>query len=188
MESAVSGKKGKIVIEGLGNYFVELLHDQERVKAFIYSILRREVVSKFENVEFNHVIGVHIRLGDYSSERRTPIDWYETIIKEILSSIGDKYKFFVFSDGQDYELTEILSIPQVEKVFFGNAISDILALSKCELIIGSDSTFSAWASFIEQVPVIFPKRHFGTVLNDSKKEFIFDGDYKSLRLFIKNIF
>ena len=184
LESAISGKKGKVVIEGLGNYFEDLLCAQEKVKAFIYSILREETVTTIENVDFKNVIGIHIRLSDYSPERRTSVTWYAAIVKEIIKSNGTKYKFFVFSDGEDQELLELLSMPQVERAFFGNALSDLIALSKCKLIIGSDSTFSGWSAFLEQVPIIFPKRHFGKVLIDTEKELIFNGDFGCLRSFI----
>jgi hypothetical protein len=186
LESAIAGKKGKVVIEGLGNYFEDLLYAQEKVKIFIYGILKREAISEVENIDFKNVIGVHIRLGDFQSERRTSINWYEAVVKEIIASHGSKYKFFVFSDGQDHELFKLLSIPQVERVFFGNALSDIIALSKCKLIIGSDSTFSAWGAFLEQVPIIFPRRHFGEVLINKEKELVYNGNFNHLRSFIND--
>jgi hypothetical protein len=186
LESAIEGKKGIIVIEGLGNYFEDLLNFQEKVKTFIYGILRREIISKVEYIDFKNVIGIHIRLGDYSEERRTSIKWYEEVVKEIIASHGSKYKFFVFSDGKDDELFKLLSIPQIKRVFFGNALCDIIALSKCKLIIGSDSTFSGWGAFLEQVPIIFPKRHFGKVLINKEKELVYNGNLNYLKSFIND--
>lgn len=192
LESAISGGKGKIIIKELGNYFddlnyfEDLLEEQVKVKMFIHSILRKEIFLAIKDISFENVIGIHIRLGDHQSELRVSVDWYETVVNEIIDNHGSKYRFFVFSDGQDHELSGLLSTPQVERVFFGNALSDIIALSKCKLIIGSDSTFSGWAAFLEQVPVIFPKRHFGKTLIDTEKELVFDGEIGHIRSFIND--
>ena len=67
---------------------------------------------------------------------------------------------------------ELTSIPNVERVFFGNAISDIFAISKCCYMIGSDSTFSGWGAFLGQVPCVFYRKHYGPVLKDSSKEIV----------------
>jgi hypothetical protein len=183
-ENSTSGAQGIIVIEGLGNYFQDLIYEQSKVKFFIYGILRKEIISNFENVDFSNKIGIHIRLGDYPIERRKEINWYVEILKSIKYLRNDQYTFFVFSDGSDKELIELLYQSQVRRVFFGNAISDIIALSKCRLIIGSDSTFSGWAAYLEQTPIIFPARHFGQVLNNPKNEFVDNGDFQKLRIFL----
>ena len=187
LELALNGMNGLVVVEGLGNYFEEFIHDQEKVKTFIFNILRPENLISIKKENFKNVIGVHIRLGDYSSERRTDLNWYENIIKMITSAYGNKYHFFVFSDGKDDELQNILDLVNTKRVFYGNAISDIVALSKSKLIIGSDSTFSAWSAFIEQVPIVFPKRHFGNVLVDKNKELVSNNDFESIKFFITDI-
>jgi len=187
-EDAGAVKNGIIIVEGLGNYFEDLLREQENVKIFIISILQNKITSKIDNIDFTNVIGIHLRLGDYIPARRTSINWYNKIVKEIIKSYGNKYRFFVFSDGLDHELAELLSIPKVERVFFGNALSDIIALSRSKFIIGSDSTFSGWAAFLEQAPIIFPRRHFGKVLLNQDDEFIDNGDFEKMKVFLnKNI-
>jgi len=62
-------------------------------------------------------------------------------------------------------LKELITIPNVKRVFYGNAMADIWALSKCKIIIGSDSTFSGGGAYIGQKPIVFRKCHFGRVLN-----------------------
>lgn len=161
-----------VLVQGLGNYFEDLLVGQVDVKSFIINSLRDKIKDQIDRVSFENIIGIHIRLGDFSSEMRTDINWYVRIVKDIFQIYGSKYTFQVFSDGSDSELVSLLSLPSVERVFYGNAISDILALSRCRLIIGSDSTFSAWGSYLGQVPVIFPKKHFGRVLVDETNEYI----------------
>jgi hypothetical protein len=183
-ESAIKGKKGKVIVEGLGNYFEDLLYSHEKVKKFIYSFVNKKAITKLHNVSFEDTIGVHVRLGDYSQERRISLNWYLGVIKEIINNCGSKYKIFVFSDGSNIELKDLLSLPNVERIFFGNSISDLIALGKCKLIVGSDSTFSGWAAFLEQTPIIFPSKHFGKVLLNSDSEFIHKGDIEKLKLFL----
>ena len=80
------------------------------------------------------------------------------------------YKFLIFSDGTEEELKDILDIPSTERAFFGNAIADIYAISKCCYLIGSDSTFSGWGAFLGQVPCTFYKKHYGPILANQDNE------------------
>ena len=187
VEKAISGQSGIIEISGLNNYYEDIISEQNEVKRFIYSIIKKKHTEIIDNTEFNDIIGIHIRLGDYNSSLRTDKNWYINIIKLIYQTEFGKYKFYIFSDGLDEELSEILKLPNVERVFFGNALSDILALSKCKLIVGSDSTFSAWAAFLEQTPIIFPKRHFGKVLKNENYEFVENGDNTMLSTFLRTV-
>lgn len=114
-------------------------------------------------------MAVHIRLGDYVSQLRIPITWYKKIIHNILN-INPDQKIILFSDGSDDELSELLAHPNVERHFFGNALADIWAISKCKLLIASDSTFSAWGAFLGNVPIIFSKRHFPPVFGGHQLE------------------
>lgn len=186
LDSAIAGKRGIVVIKGLGNYFEDLLLSHEKIKLFISNLRQKETTSDIEDADFKNIIGIHIRLGDYSSERRVNLNWYKAVIEEIISRNSNKYRFFLFSDGENSELLDLLSIPTLERVFFGNALADILALSKCKLIIGSDSTFSGWAAFINQTPVIFPRKHFGRVLVNSSFEFTDNGN-SSLKDFLDRV-
>lgn len=71
---------------------------------------------------------------------------------------------------------EITSMKSVQRVFFGNAIADIFAISKCCYMIGSDSTFSGWGAFLGQVPCLFYRKHYGPVLKDQSKEIVENDD------------
>ena len=93
-------------------------------------------------------------------------------------------KFYLFSDGQEHELQNLLLLPQVEIVFFGNAILDMIALSKCKFIVGSDSTFTGWAAYLGQVPTVSPRKNTGNVLINSSYEFIDDGNLYNFNKFL----
>lgn len=160
-------------INGLGNYFNDILYQSEIIASYIESHVNPILLNVLNNFDFSDCVAVHVRLGDYPEKVRIPIDWYKRKIESIQKS-HPEYKFIIFSDGTDDELIELLSINNVHRVFFGNAIADILAISKCCYLIGSDSTFSGWGAFLGQVPCVFFRKHFGPVLQDHTKEVVED--------------
>jgi len=112
-------------------------------------------------------IGVHIRMGDFRNpdnedvlrkgawNYRLPIQWYKNIISKI-REVSDM-PIYIFSDAENTELEEILDIDNCKRAYFGSAISDMIALSRCKVLVSSASTFSMWASFLGQMPTIcFP--------------------------------
>lgn len=163
--------KNIILVDSLGGYFEDLKKDHELVKKYFNSIINKNKLKNIEKINFKDVIGVHIRLGDYKNTTlETKIDFYLNLVFKIKELHKNKYKIYIFSDANDEELRKVLEIDGVKKVFFGNALADLIALSKCKLIVGSDSTFSGLASFINQAPIIFPKRHFDSPLFIQEKE------------------
>jgi len=110
-------------------------------------------------------IGVHIRMGDFRNpdnedvlrkgawNYRLPIQWYKNIISKI-REVSDM-PIYIFSDAENTELEEILDIDNCKRAYFGSAISDMIALSRCKVLVSSASTFSMWASFLGQIPTIW---------------------------------
>jgi hypothetical protein len=86
---------------------------------------------------------------------RTPLAWFVNTLQEIRKVLGVTAPALVVSDGTASDLAPILKL---ENVFFmrpGCAASDLLALSRCCVLIGSGgSSFSAWASYLGQVPIV----------------------------------
>lgn len=152
--------------------FQEILSDSQLVKKKVLESLQTKVLVQLDGVDFSKKIAVHIRLGDYSSKNRIPIEWYRNLVVQIHDRLPD-YEFLVFSEGSDSELKDIISLPYVKRVFFGNAMADIFGISRCEALIGSFSTFSDWGGYFGQIPSILRKKpHYGSFLEDLKKEFI----------------
>lgn len=164
-------KKEVKVIEGLGDYFKDLLEYSDVIANYMEQHVQSKVLKKVHEYDFASCVAVHIRLGDYPENVRVPISWYKEKIEQ-LKSAHPEYRFLVFSDGTDEELSALHRIENVERVFFGNAIADIFAISKCCFMIGSDSTFSGWGAFLGQVPSAFYRKHYGPVLKDQSKEVV----------------
>lgn len=158
----IFGRKDVEVHNGLGNYFQDLNKDVPLVQEYFNKILKKETVAKVDEQRMKDMVAVHVRLGDYVPEMRVDISWYRGVIEDIIKEYPQQ-RFALFSDGSDEELKSLLSIPNVERCFFGNAFADMWAISKCKFIIASDSTFSAWGAFLGQRPILFCKRHFPPV-------------------------
>ena len=156
-----------LIVEGIYDFFTPLIDYQEIVSDYILSHINKSLLAEIDQFDFNNTVAVHVRLGDFPDSRRIPMEWYK---KEI-----DKHKDFrilIFSDGTDEELKELLALPNTQRVFFGGAIQDIVAISRCSYLIGSDSSFSAWGAFLGQVPCSFYRLQFGKVLVESSKQSI----------------
>lgn len=164
-------KKQIKIEEGLGNYFGDLLNDASYIAKYIERHIEPNLLCSVNAFNFINCVAVHIRLGDYPEKVRTPISWYKQKIED-LKKTNSRYKFCIFSDGKDTELMELTSMQGVQRVFFGNAIADIIAISRCCYLIGSDSTFSGWGAFLGQVPCCFYRKHYGRVLKNSTKEYV----------------
>ena len=71
-------------------------------------------------------------------------------------------------------MQDILAINNCKRVHFGSAISDMIALSKCKVLVSSASTFSMWASFLGQNHTIwFPGQMRSQMIEDKN---IFEGE------------
>ena len=138
---------------------------------------------------FENSISIHVRKGDFlSTNQSTPDDFFINIITAIRNYIGHDIKVYIFSDATDSECANLLAgINNSERITFNSSIGDILALSQSNILIASkNSTFSWWAGFIGQMPVIWPN---GTKIKihskKNTKEVIIE-NFESLPIFFKN--
>ena len=110
--------------------------------------------------DMSRCVNIHVRLGDFAispnllkagwGNVRVSISWYVAMVHKLKKLLGDDVIFNIFSDGTDEELRELLAIPGVRRVFYGNSMADILALSRAPLMLASGSSFSLWARFLGQ--------------------------------------
>ena len=144
--------------------FEPFKNDHVFVKSELLNIISPHHVKKA--MEFNNnSIAIHIRMGDFKNpdnedvlrkgawNYRLPIQWYKNIISKI-REVSDM-PIYIFSDAKNTELKEILDIDNCNRAYFGSAISDMIALSRCKILVSSASTFSMWASFLGQMPTIW---------------------------------
>lgn len=161
--------------DSLNEYFSSINSNYETVMEMINKMILPDTVFNVNEPELKNKVAIHVRLGDYLPHLRVDINWYNELIQNI-SKIDPTIEFVLFSDGTDEELSLLLKNHNVRRCFFGNAFADMWAISKCQLLIASDSTFSAWGAFMGKVPLIFSKRHFPPVFKEDVPEFVLGDD------------
>lgn len=102
------------------------------------------------------VIGVHVRHGDYRGWKGGkyfyPVERYAAWMRDLAAQFPQrKVSFLVCSD----ERRQADEFPGLV-VGFGtkSPVSDVFALSLCDYILGPKSTFSQWASFYGEKPLL----------------------------------
>ena len=159
--------EGVVRVFGLRRFFVDLVEHQDLVREYFDKVIEPSAIADVPSArDMKHVVAVHVRLGDFPQEMRVSLGWYKEIIEELKSILGSDIDIQLFSDGSNGELKQLLSIPGVRRVYYGNALADIVAISRCGLLVGSYSTFSGWGAFLGQVPSIFNKIGFEGTLRD----------------------
>lgn len=124
----------------------------ERAAAFARSLRAR----------CEHLVGVHIRQTDYATWLGgkllvTPKD-ARIALDELLRRTGRDAKktlFVVCSDGR-VDMSAFAGLDVVRGP--GTEIDDFLALTACDVIVGSNSTFGGFASYYGDVPLVILRR------------------------------
>jgi hypothetical protein len=102
------------------------------------------------------VVGVHIRHGDYRRWRGGryfyPVERYAAWMNELVAQFpGRRVSFLVCSD-EPRNAGEFSGLT----VGFGthSSVGDLYALARCDYILGVKGTFSQWASFYGEKPLL----------------------------------
>jgi hypothetical protein len=91
---------------------------------------------------------------------RTPEEYFVDIIEKIRSISGKSLPVSVFTDGHRSEFEKLFNLPSVTMVEGNTDIVDLLLLSKSKVIVTSaNSTFSYWAGFLSDAPLILHPDH-----------------------------
>ncbi|MBB6005143.1 alpha-1,2-fucosyltransferase [Arcicella rosea] len=147
-----------IEVKGVQPYFKDLIAERDFIVENVLKLIHPFRLNEVQHFSFSRKIGIHIRLGDYHHSAQKSLDWYLEIIRQIDLHTNCSYNFLLFSDGKPKELTQLLNYSsRIQHIHFGSSIADLVALSKCEFIIGSNSTFSAWASFMGNKMLLIPE-------------------------------
>jgi len=130
----------------------EYFRPRDDINSFIASRI------KDLRIKYQTVIGVHIRQGDYKTWRGGTYlieqGHAREIIEEYLAVFGknkEKTCFVITSDGP-IDTKEFSGLNIV--VSKNNAVTDLFLLASTDVIIGSNSTFGAFASYYGNIPFI----------------------------------
>lgn len=156
-------KKQKVLVHGwlfrdpinIRKHREKLLQFFAPVEPYYSQVLEEiEYASKLADV----LIGVHIRRGDYATFVNGK--WFYTDLEyanfmhqltKIYAKKGKRCAFFICSnDAVQIENFNGLTLAYQQRHF----MVDLYALAKCDVIIGPPSTFSQWAAFYGNVPLV----------------------------------
>jgi len=141
-----------IVFQGLQPYFAALAGHRELVRSSLLRVTRPRWIKAARSLSAD--IGIHVRRGDFVTQR-TPMDWFVATLAAIRSAVGSSQRVVVVSDGAARDLMPLLRLPGVMHATTGSAIGDLWLLAGSRVLIASSgSTFSAWASFLADVPTV----------------------------------
>jgi hypothetical protein len=140
---------------GIKKYYKEIreyFRPRDDISSFVASRI------KDLRTRYQTVVGAHIRQGDYKTWRGGAYlieqKRAREIIEEYLAVFGkDKEKtcFIITSDGP-IDTEEFAGLNVV--VSKNNAVTDLFLLASTDVIIGSNSTFGAFASYYGNIPFI----------------------------------
>ncbi len=152
------------------DYFGELKDYRKTVIDCFYSMLTPQIVNAVNNTP-SPCIGIHIRMGDFKKQQngndiekmgnvRTPESYFINIIQQTRQIAGKLLLVTIFTDGYREEFTELFTLPAVEMAAKNADITDMILLSKSKMIVASaTSTFSYWAGFLADAPLIMHPAH-----------------------------
>lgn len=167
-------KDVKYLFSGYENYFAVLNKYNKYLLDELRLITKKKYILISES--FGDVpIGICVRCGNDFAEpdvingrilpgQKTPLVWFVKSLNAIRKRVGYPCKAIVVSDGTSQQLNELLSLENVFLKRPASAISDLLVLSKAQVLIGAgSSSFVAWGCFLGQMPSI---SHPGQPLTD----------------------
>jgi hypothetical protein len=161
------------------DYFGDLKNYRGLVVNLFYSLISKSIKKNFF-LQQAPCIGVHIRMGDFRKLKdgenfskvgavRTPENYFVDVIDNIRKIHGTKLPVSIFSDGKKEELKSVLEMENVSLVEGNPDIVDLILLSKSKIIVSSAaSTFSYWAGFLSDAPVILHPDHINTKIRSDK--------------------
>ncbi len=133
----------------IANYLAPLASYEQNIKRKIDSVRKADEL----------LIGVHIRQGDYKEfeggKYYYTTEEYAGFMKELKDGLrGKKISFWICSN----EKQPVSYFSELDCHWStNNFIEDLVSLSMCDYIIGPPSTFSMWASFYGQKPLLMIK-------------------------------
>lgn len=171
--------------------------DLREFRALIVSRFFQNVSPKYLSLaqrQEGPVIGVHVRRSDFSepvageemgntSNQRISLDYYIRTIQAIRDIHGTQLPVTVFTDGKEYEVAGLLALPYVKIAVMNPDIVDLILLSRSRYIVVSPgSTFSYWAAFISNAPVITHSSFKMKIRSDEEK--LFEGPVEAFGRFL----
>lgn len=151
----------------LNGYFQTLKYFENDKDEFI-SLLNLPFVEISDKKEGKTEVGFHIRRGDYLNFSKR----LHVCNTDYFKYFFEKYKgcdIKVFTDSKQKVQQEFKDY-DFQIVKLKTDIEELTRMSKCDIIVGSNSTFSWWASLIGKKECYFPSVWFADLPHDYYKD------------------
>ena len=133
-------------------------HRDKIVPIFRPVVKHRDAIARCIDAARNgadHLVGIHMRQADYQKFNGGkwfyPASVYRRIMVEIASQLQGHTRFLICTDGElDAAAFQDLDIV----VGTGHPVDDNYELAQCDYLFGPPSTYSTWAAFYGNVPLI----------------------------------
>ncbi|MBO4267446.1 MAG: alpha-1,2-fucosyltransferase [Lachnospiraceae bacterium] len=143
-------------------YFVEEVYYKNRVdalkKELVFPELSGENADLAEKMQHENSVSVHVRRGDYLSATYLDkfislgMDYYEAAV-DVIKQHMESPKFYIFSEDPDYtrQAFDWLADKTIVDINNGDdSYRDMQLMTKCKANITANSTFSQWASILNE--------------------------------------
>jgi hypothetical protein len=138
-------------------YFWKNKHEIKK-QIFVSSQIKNNILQILKTIG-KKTMGVHIRLTDYNVLKNyhfnLPAKYYDNALQNFDT---DEYQIILFSDDIQSAQTFIANVKELTNKHFVLAkdlckddYEEFLLLSQCDVIIGANSTYSLWASYINEI-------------------------------------
>ncbi len=155
----------------ISDYFAPKAHIKEKVDTFCNSL----------RIKHKTLIGVHIRQGDYKTWKggRYYISPKEmsNVVREYLEQNNINKNDVCLVIASDGGVDETLFEGVQTTLTHMNMVEDLFVLSKCDVIIGSDSTFGDFAAYLGNIPHVIAKKDSVDWEYYKNKEGFFENKY-----------
>jgi hypothetical protein len=172
------GSKKIVFINGwLFRDYGNILKFKDKIRKYFIPIepYNSNIDKKYKELKTDNslLVGIHVRRGDYETWNNGAYYFSDNTYKELIKRISDlliclgkSVKFAIFSDEQLNKLNWANSKYNIE-FGTGHFIEDLYLLSKCDYITGPPSTYSRWASYYGDVPLLhIYKKNQSFILDD----------------------
>lgn len=177
-QTAALSIKSPVYLKGYFQSYKYLIGHEDFIrKLFSFPVDKLDLINEelLITIKSSNTIAIHIRRGDYVSDKITAeyhgscsLDYYLEAIKLVTSTNKD-FTLVFFSDDSDWVEEQFKDLPY-SKIFVHhnmeeNSWKDMLLMSSCTHNIIANSSFSWWAAWLNTSPektVIAPKEWFKT--------------------------
>ena len=142
------------------DYFVALRGYESVIREGFFRLVKPHVVELADR-QMKPEISLHIRRGDFRIARdMTGNEYFIQAVQEIRKAVGEHLSVTVFSDAEDNEIADVLSLPSTVRHPRINDVSDMIVMSRSKVIVTSlHSTYGYWAGYLSDAAIILDPRH-----------------------------